>query len=164
MDEWVKQVKNLKAIQQFSREKEEAERTNREAEILKSEASWMDRMSARIQELNEQDMVIRMDRKVKGFVLTGKGNVEILSIGRMNFSILYLNIYPPTNLMVSHVITVYHHRLVRVREMSSHNIEEVLKYVALGMETYTEIARYDRVERNLEEILEVKNQYERVHR
>ena len=152
MDEWVKQVKNLKAFQNFSREKEEADRAIRTAEILESEASWMDRMSARVQELNQQDFAIRVDRRVKGIVLTGKGNVEILFLGRMNFSIRYLNVFPPTNLMVNHLITIYHHRLVRVREMSAHNIEETLKYVALGMETYTEIARYDRVERNLEEI------------
>lgn len=162
MDEWVKQAKERRARAENSRKKMETDHGIRTAEIVKAESSWIDRVNARIQQLAQQEMRIRVDRKLNGLVLTGKGNVEILFLGHMNYSIRYLNVFPPTNLMTTRVIIVYHHRLVRVREMNSRNIEEILKYVALGMDTYTELAEHDRIERNLEELLEVQNQYEHV--
>lgn len=57
-------------------------------------------------------------------------------------------------------MTIYHQRLARVRELNEHNIEEILKFVALGMKDYLDIASFQRLEHNLETFIDSVNQAE----
>jgi hypothetical protein len=70
------------------------------------------------------------------------------------FSITYKNILPPTTLLLRNAIFVHHHRVVKVRELNAHNIEEIMKFVALGMKEYLKISDQSRIEHNLEGLIE----------
>lgn len=162
MDDWIKHARDIQEQEEAKKRKEQQEAKSRISEILESEKDWMERVQNRIQKIRGHGLLIKADRNPAGLSLSCKGAAEIQYLSPMNFSVRFHNVYPSSRLVLSHPITVHHHRVVRVREMNEHNIEEILKFVSLGMDNYMEIATYDRLERNLENILESINEEEHI--
>ena len=161
MSDWLKIAREVQLQDELDKHKHKAEEKNREKEIRESEENWMERMNQRIQQIADQMVHIGLIKRPNGLELTGKEVVGIQMLGHQNFAIKYYNIMPATTITMNRPIKISHHRLVRVREMNNHNIEEILKFVALGMEKYIQISSHQRVERNLHTLLESVNLDER---
>ncbi|PWT92307.1 MAG: hypothetical protein C5B54_03745 [Acidobacteria bacterium] len=160
MADWLKRARDLQLEDELkkSKQKEEKERQQR---LKASEGNWMERVNERISKIGEEYVFIGIAQAPKGVQLTGRGTVEIQFQGHENFTIKYFNILKPTMVVLTRPIRTHHHRLARVREMNDHNIEEILKFVALGMDEYTKISSIQRIERNLETLIESMNVDER---
>lgn len=161
MDDWLKIAREVQLQDELNKLKRKEEEKNREKEIRASEESWMERVNQRIQQLADQMIHIGMIRRPNGLELTGKEIVGIQLQGPKNFAVKYYNVMPATTITVNRPIRIQHHRLVRIREMTNHNIEEILKFVALGMDKYVDISKLKRIERNLETLIESVNLDER---
>ena len=122
----------------------------------------MERVSKRVQEIADELVYIGITRKPNGVELMGLGRVDIQFLGHKNFAIKYFNVVKASTVTINRPLRIYHHRLVRVRELNSHNIEEILKFAALGVEKYIEISTLARIERNLKTLIEAVNQDEHV--
>src|SRR5262249_40143612 len=121
MDEWLKIAK----ARQIEDDKAAEIRRQRMDQILEAEKNWMERVQKRVDEIKAQGFLILVSKKDKTLRIHNKGEVEIEWIGHSCFGITYKNILPPTTLILRRPILVHHHRLVKVRELNSHNIEEV---------------------------------------
>lgn len=162
MSDWLSKARELQVRDELRRHKHPEPDKKQTDEILASEADWMERVATRVLEIADQWVYIQIDRTAKGLKLTGRGTVEIEFLGHKNFSIKYRDVSKPSHVMITRPLRIYHHRLARVRELNSHNIEEVLKFAALGMDQYIQIARFQRIEQNLETLIQAVNKTEHV--
>jgi hypothetical protein len=156
MNDWIKIAKEKQLDDYLNQFKKVEETRQRAEELREAENNWMDRVEKRAEEINAEGFFIHVHKKNSTLRLVNKGEVEIELVKRNCFSITYKNILPPTTLILRSPILVHHHRLVNVRELNAHNIEEVLKFVVLGMKKYTEIAKRTRIEQNLQEMMYIE--------
>src|SRR5262245_48259834 len=128
-DDWIGFARELQVRDELARRKrieDQLPDRKREQEILAAEENWMERVAERVKGIASQWVYIRMKHTPKGLELSSKGTAEIQFLGHENFAIKYLHIVKPSSVTISKPITIYHHRMVRVRELNSHNIEEVM--------------------------------------
>jgi hypothetical protein len=157
MDDWVKIAKELQLKDELRAYKSKTRAKGGVEKSLASEEDWMERVAARVMQIAAEGIRIRIEPKPKGMQLICRGTVDIELLENENFAIKYHHVVKPSNILISRPVRIYHHRLVRVRMLNAHNIEEILKYVALGMEEYTEVAARQRLEHNLEGLIKSVN-------
>jgi hypothetical protein len=162
MVEWLNRARELQVRDELRRHKHPEPDKKRTEEILASEADWMERVAKRVLEIAEQYVYIQIKRLPKGVKLEGRGTVEIEFLGHKNFTIRFRDISKPSHVMINRPLRIYHHRLAKVRELNSHNVEEVVKFAALGTEHYIQIASFQRIERNLDALISAVNDDEHV--
>lgn len=162
MTDWLNRARDLQVRDELQRHKHPEPDKARTKRILASEADWMERVAKRVLEIADHWVYIQIKRTTTGLELKCRGTIQIQFLGHQNFSIKYCDISKPSQVMINRPIKIYHHRIARVRELNDHNIEEILKFVALGMETYVEMSPFQRIERNLQELIEALNQNEHV--
>jgi hypothetical protein len=156
MNDWLKVAKEKQLDDYLDTFKKVEEKRQRTEELREAEKNWMDRVERRAEEINAEGFFIHVHKKNSTLRLVNKGEVEIELTERDCFSITYKNILPPTTLLLRSPMLVHHHRVVKVRELNAHNIEEVMKFVVLGMKKYTQIASRTRIEHNLQEMLYIE--------
>lgn len=162
MTDWFNRARELQVRDELQRHKHPEPDKARTQKILDSEADWMERVAKRVLEIAEHWVYIQIKRTATGLELKCRGTVQIQLLGHQNFSIKYCDISKPSHVMITSPIKIYHHRIARVRLLNAHNIEEILKFAALGMEAYVEMSTFQRIERNLEELIDALNQNEHV--
>jgi hypothetical protein len=164
MDDWLKIAKQRQLDEYLDSFKREEEKVLRTEEIREAEKNWMERVQKRVDEINAEGFFIHTSIKEGVLKLANKGEAEIKLLEPACFGITYKNILPPTTLILSGPILVHHHRIVKVRELNAHNIEEVMKFVVLGMKKYSQIAGISRIEHNLQEMISIlkKDEHERM--
>jgi hypothetical protein len=154
MANWIKIAKERQLSDYLDTLKRAEDERQRTEEIREAEKNWMDRVQKRVDEVNAEGFFIHVIKKDDSLRLVNKGEAEIELLSRSGFSITYKNILAPTTLLIRNPIFVHHHRVVKIRELNDHNIEEVLKFVALGMKEYLKISPQSRIEHNLEGLIE----------
>lgn len=162
MSDWLRHAREMQVRDELQRHKHPPPDKKRTQEILASEQDWMERVAKRVLEVAEQWVYIMIERTPEGLTLSGRGTVDIKFLKHKEFAIKYHDISKPSTVMITHPLKIYHHRLAKVRELNSHNIEEIVKFAALGMESYVEIATFERIERNLQELISAVNQNEHI--
>jgi hypothetical protein len=158
--DWLKGVKET--AKKAEARKTQTQQQTPSGQDQAEDKAWLDRLMRKVQEASQEGFFIHVKRTPKQFELFLKGRVSIESIAPQGFAITYRNVLKPSNLIFNRPIIVYHHRLVKLRELNDHNIEEILKFVILGMERYCEAAKFSRIERNLKHVIEINNVDERV--
>jgi hypothetical protein len=151
--DWLKTARDLEAKADHKKYRQEQDRAKREQEILQAESDWLSRVMKMVQQVSNEGFIINSRQRGNQIELSRKGKVIIEFKEHELFQILYHDVQKPTLVMVSHPINVRHHRLVRLRELNDHNIEEAVKFAALGMSDYCKVAKYSRIERNLNAVL-----------
>jgi hypothetical protein len=154
MANWIKIAKERQLNDYLDSVKRADEDRQRTEEMKETEKNWMDLVQKRVDEVNAEGFFIHAIKKDDSLRLVSKGEAEIELLPRFGFSITYKNILPPTTLLLRNAIFVHHHRVVKVRELNAHNIEEIMKFVALGMKEYLKISDQSRIEHNLEGLIE----------
>lgn len=162
MEDWIKLAQELQLKEELKRQRAAKSAKTRSREILAAEEDWMERVAKRVIEVGERGIHIHLKPTPNGLELSCRGTVDIQFLGHRNFAIKYHHIIKPSHIMTHRPIRIYHHRLARVRELNTHNIEEVLKFAALGMEQYSDTASHKRLENNLNELIGAVNQDEHV--
>ena len=160
--DWLKIIKDLTQREEAKKAPIAKEQETRAAQQQEADQSWPDRIMKKIQEASRQGFFIHVKRRPNHLELYVKGKVEIEYRGPQSYSVTYRNVLKPSKLILNRPIMVYHHRLVRLRELDDHNMEEILKFVILGMDKYCEAAKFTRIERNLLHVMEIGNVDERV--
>ena len=163
MDNWIKIAKEQSLRDYLASIKRDEEDRQRTEETREAEKNWMDRVEARVAEIHDEGFFIHAIKKNEKLRLVNRGEAEIEFVQPASFDITYKNIMPATTLLMRHPILVHHHRVVKVRELDAHNIEEVLKFVALGMNKYLRISSQSRIEHNLKGVIQTlkKDEHER---
>jgi hypothetical protein len=133
----------------------------RKHSLLEPERSWSEKVQDRAQQINQEGFPIRFHHKGGRVQLAGKGEVTIELCGHLTYAITYRNIRPPSKHIFKKPITIHHHRVVKVKGLSDHNIEEIMKYLVLGVTKYWEVSTHSRMERNLDDVIESQNLEER---
>jgi hypothetical protein len=164
MDDWLKIAKQRQLDEYLDSFKREDEIVLRTEEMREAEKNWIERVQKRVDEINAEGFFIRTSIKEGVLKLTNKGEAEIQLLEPACFAITYKNILPATTHILSAPVLVHHHRIVKVRKLNSHNIEEVMKFVVLGMKKYSQIAQISRIEHNLQEMISIvkKDEHERM--
>jgi hypothetical protein len=153
--DWLKTAKELQAKQDVKKYRDEQERSKRESEIRQAESDWKPRVIKMVQRVSNEGITINTRQRGNQIELSRKGKVIVEFKDHQSFEVLYHDVSNPTVVMVSHLINVRHHRLVRLRELDANNIEEIVKFAALGMADYCKIAKYSRIERNLNSVISI---------
>lgn len=161
MTDWLKIAKEKQLDDYLNSFRKVEENRHRREEVLEAEKNWVERVEKRVEEINGEGFFIHVHKKDNILRLVCKGEVEIEWIERFHFSITYKNILPPTTLLLRTPMLVHHHRVVKVRELNAHNIEEVMKFVVLGFKRYTQIATRARIEHNLQQMMYIEKKDER---
>lgn len=162
MNNWLKIAREAQVDKEIKKLGKTQTEKRREQEMLAAEKNWMERVTQRVQEIAEEMVFVGMTRKPNGMELLGLGKVDIQFLGHQNFAVKFFNVQKAGNVTTTRPIRIYHHRVARVRELNSHNIEELLKFAALGVDKYIEISTLARIERNLKTLIEAVNQDEHV--
>ena len=155
--DWIKIAKDIQDKENAQQKLTEEEELIRKDEILQSEKNWAERVLKRVQEISKEGIPVRVQQKTNLIELSQKGSVRIEYKGHRSFEITFRDVRKPTTLILREAITVNHHRLVKLRELNEHNIEEAVKFVVLGMQKYCDLSTHSRIERNLEDVMESKN-------
>ena len=155
MQDWIKIAKQRQLDDYLASTKRVVENQKEIEELREAEKNWMERVRARVDQINAEGFFIHVIKKEKEDILrlVSRGDVVVELLEPSCFALTYKNIMPPTTLRVRNPIFVHHHRVVEVRYLNAHNIEEVLKFVALGMKEYLKISPQSRIEHNLEGII-----------
>jgi hypothetical protein len=152
--DWIKLAKQRQLDDYLSSTKRTTVDVRRSEQLREAEKDWIDRVQKRVDEIREEGFFIHMMKKDTVVRIVNRGEAEIELIRPSCFEITYKNILQPTTLLLRNPILVHHHRVVQVRELNSHNIEEVLKFVALGMKEYLKISTQSRLEHNLQGMIQ----------
>ena len=147
--DWIKLAKQRQLEEYLSSTRQTKADMDRLEQVREAEKNWIDRVQKRVEQIRAEGFYIYVFKKDNSVRIVNKGQAEIEFVQPSCFAITYRNIMQPTTLLVRHPILVHHHRVVQVRELDSHNIEEVLKFVALGMKEYLKISSQSRIEHNL---------------
>ena len=161
--DWIKLAKQRQLEDYLTSTKRSESDRNRLLEVREAEKNWMDRVQLRVDQIRAEGFYIHVFKKDNTLRIVNRGETEIEFVEPSCFAITYKNIMQPTTLLLRNPIFVHHHRVVKVRELNAHNIEEVLKFVALGMKEYLKISPQSRIEHNLQGITQVlkKDEHER---
>jgi len=162
MKDWLKVARELQVSDAMQSVSPTDSRKKQDQESLDLEKDWMERVSERVADLARELIYIGVIRTSKGLELKSRGKVDIQFREHENFMIKYYDIQKPSSVVINGPFKIYHDRVVRVRQLNSHNIEEILKFVALGAEMYIENSQVARIERNLKTLMESVNQHEHV--
>jgi len=162
MDDWLDVAKDIEDKEQAKKLQEEEQRKARLNEILRTEKSWIETVQKRIQEIGQKGIKISVAQTPNKMQLSHRGIADLEFISHLCFAVTYHNVKDSTNLVLRHPITVHHHRTVRFRELTSENLEEILKFVVLGMKKYCQMARSSRLEHNLTSVIDIQNKEEHV--
>lgn len=155
--DWMKIAKEIQDKEEAQQRLTEEEELIRKDEILEAEKTWVDRVLRRIQDVSKEGFPVRVHQRTNSMDLSQKGAVKVEFKGHRRFEITFYHVRKPTTLVLREPINVSHHRLATVRELNDHNIEEVIKFVVLGMQKYCDLSIHSRIEKNLDEIIESKN-------
>ena len=129
--DWIKIAKEIQDKENAQQKLTEEEELIRKDEILQSEKNWADRVLKRVQEISKEGIPVRVQQKTNFIELSQKGSVRIEYKGHRSFEITFRHVRKPTTLILREPINVNHHRLVKLRELNEHNIEEAVKFVAI---------------------------------
>jgi galactose-1-phosphate uridylyltransferase len=160
--EWVKTAKNLEFKEDFKKYREKETESKREEEILEAESNWLSRVMRMVQQVCDQGLFVSARQRGNQIELSRKGKVIVEFKEHQVFEVLFHDIQKPTRVSLRHPVNVRHHRLIRLRELDSNNIEEIVKFAALGINEYAKIAKYSRIERNLGAVLSMNKVDERI--
>lgn len=160
--DWIKIAKDIQDKEQAQQRLTEEEELIRKDEILEAERTWIDRVLKRVQDISREGFPVRVHQRTNSLELSQKGFVKIEFAGHRCFEITFHHVRKPTVVVLSKPISVNHHRLAKVRELNDHNIEEVIKFVVLGMQKYCDLSVHSRIEKNLDDIIESRNLDEHV--
>lgn len=164
MKDWLKIAKERQLDEYLESFKRAEQKLLQAEENREAERNWQERVQKRVSEIAAEGFFIHTSIKEGRFRLMNKAEAELELIEQSCFSITYKNILPPTTLILRIPVLVHHHRIVKVRELNDHNIEEVMKFVVLGMKKYTQIADISRIEHNLQNVISTlkKDEHERM--
>jgi len=149
--DWLKEAKQMR-VQKEIKQALQTEKHSSVSAASQPQDDWVELILKRIQEVSQEGFFVHVKRTKGHLELYCKGKVEIGFEDPSCISITYRNVSRPSVVWVSRPISVYHHRVVKVREMNARNREEVLKFVVLGMERYCKIAKFSRIELNLQTV------------
>ena len=163
VNNWIKIAREQQLRDYLASVKRTEDDRQRTEESREAEKNWVERVQARVAEIHAEGFFIHTIKKDDIIRLVNRGEAEIELERPASFAITYKNILPATTLLLRHPILVHHHRVVKVRELNAHNIEEVLKFVALGMKKYLRISSQSRIEHNLQGVIQTmkKDEHER---
>lgn len=159
--DWLDLAKQLKEQEEKATPQAEPGKILQKHPILQPDRTWSERIRQRTETLTRDGFPIRFQYKGGQVELSYKGVVTVELCGHLCFAVTYRNIRPPTIHILKNEITIHHHRQVKVREVSEHNLDEIMKYLVLGVTKYWETSTHSRMEKNLESVLESKNVEER---
>jgi hypothetical protein len=150
--DWLKHAKDLQQKEELRKNQhdDQARRTNAIAQA--AEVNWIERVGNRIKEITQSGFGIHVRQKTNFLELALKGKVILQYKGPQQFEVIYHDVVGASMLILREPVTVHHHRMVQVRELDSFNVEEILKFVVLGMQEYCKLAKYSRIERNLQHV------------
>jgi hypothetical protein len=155
--DWLNLAKQLKEQEEKATPQAGTAKVLEKHPILQPDRNWSERIRRRTEDLNHQGFPIRFQYRGGQVELSYKGVVTIELCGHLCFSITYKNIRPPTMHILKKEITIHHHRQVKVQEVNEHNLEEIMKYLVLGVTKYWETSTHSRMEKNLDLVIESKN-------
>src|SRR5262245_30825326 len=122
--DWIRIAKDIQDKEQAQQKLSEEEELIRKEEILEAEKNWADRVLKRVQDVSKEGFPVRVQHKTNLIDMSHKGAVRIEFKGHRNFEVTFRHVRKPTTLVLREPITVNHHRLVKLRELSDYNIEE----------------------------------------
>ena len=160
--DWIKVAKDLELKQNIKKYREEQQMSKIQEQTREEQVNWLSRVMNVVQKVGEQGLFVNVRQRANQIELSRRGTVIVEQKERGMFDVLYHDVGKATKVSLNRPVTVRHHRLVHLGQLDDNNIEEIVKFAALGIADYSKIARYSRVELNLHSLLGINKVDEHV--